>query len=203
MNLREPTKDNPIKMGKLTVETDGFIWKQRRYSFNDILHIYFLWEQGYAKFVGAPKKHKMKAGADMYIELELVNTKQNISTKSFTWFSHESGKQSDFYTGYIFLANKTFVNRYNHYVEEIKNKGYFTYLNIRFYKDGKFVTDKYENNIFNHRIYKKPFELYLESKDKPKGLWNKLKAKYTSIPTQCDQDVFYALMKQVYGISWK
>jgi hypothetical protein len=203
--------ENYIKIGKAVVRGDVLSWKGNEYKLNDIRHLYFGWVQYKRKYVGMSDDQAWNNGAKMKLELELKNN-EKITLKAGTFFSHTAKKFEDFYKGYSYISEKTIVNRLNGYIEEVNRDGYFTYAKARFFIDGKIEMKGLFRNISmdikNSVISRTASDVVIKPKlkgDEPvfTTIMTKLGLKTYLIPTSCDRDVFFYLLKKFYDVYWE
>lgn len=209
-----PTDENSIKMGKIIVKESSFTFKNKTYPFDDICHIIFYSMRMKASYIPIKiEKYGQRFGGKMEIELQLKSSPTKIKTKTETVFQHNAKKYNNFYNGYMYIAKMTFSQRYNGYLSEIEKNRYFTYANCTFFENGRVKYGKKINDVINIHtddISRTPFQLHL-SKTKDSGLSGRLKyiKDYIKsdvgaiIPTTIDQDVFYTLLNELYGLKFK
>lgn len=110
-------------------------------------------------------------------------------------------KIMDVYIACVYVKHMSFPHRYANYVKFIKQNGFFKYGNAEFYIDGTIKIDNTKYNIKDEKLFKSPFQLTLEiDAGKFGGLYGK---KEIVVNTIWDSDVFYELIKNLYGIAWK
>lgn len=179
----------------IELREDGFSFKGDFHKFDDIMHLDFYWKKTQVSYNFA----KMPTYDTAILSVE----KDNEKIVKIKLEGSEEQCNKIFYI-YSLLSEKTFVKRYNLYINEMDKNGYFIYDGKYFFPNGKVLSpNKEEYNIKDNPI-REPFKLTLS---KPK---NKFKQFIESawggvdlyISTSKDQDVFFTLLKTLYNLRW-
>ncbi len=93
------------------------------------------------------------------------------------------------------LVEKTFQKRVKSYLNQIESRGFFEYGGARFFPSGDILINDWKINLGTAKIWLEPFNLVLKN---PTGLFSGKRR----ISTDIDQDVFLALLKEIYGIKF-
>lgn len=121
---------------------------------------------------------------------------KDVVTISANTLALESRKVMDIYSAFLYARHMSFSSRYNGYVELLNKNGYFEYDGTKFHTDGTIERSEIKCNIRNGRLLKSPFQLDFVIKP------GKLFDKKIAINTHWDSDVFYELIRRLYGIAW-
>jgi hypothetical protein len=107
---------------------------------------------------------------------------------------------------YEHLAKQTFQFRLQRYVNMMDKHGFFFYDSKKVFADGRISDGNRQLNFNTDRpIHRKPFEVYFETKKTPgEHLLNVLVWRQDFIiSTKHDADVFFFLIKRLFGLEWK
>lgn len=146
---------------------------------------------------------------DVHIRNQLTPIKMRLPLSFLSWaVVHTEHRANALIEKYRQLAAATFEHRLNRYLRELQESGYFLYSKKRFTSDGE-VLDASGSAIFDlkkDRSHLLRYPFYLKYRP-PSGL---LKAAIRAtvgnsnhmISTEHDADVFFPLLKNLYGLSW-
>jgi len=109
---------------------------------------------------------------------------------------------------YIEISHSTHLKRINTYHDEVKEKGYFSYNNWRFYPEGNYIHATIINKKFELKKYKlqRNSEGVLYVKLKNPSIMETIKRQLTwrvpAFNTARDQDIIFILLKLYFKLSW-
>ena len=194
-----PTNQSPLVVRhffkKLFVYPDNFTFKKRIYSYDTIRNICFAWVEKYIN--GIP------SGATIVFGL-LLNPPHKKILLQLASDSRRSSKISDAYNAFRYISSKTYDSRLQRYINSIKSNGYFDYIYLtpryrlktcRFFTDGLVEINRKSFNINEVKLNSIP--LFLEFIF-TEGIFGKK----ICLSTAVDRDIFYALIEELYNISW-
>jgi hypothetical protein len=184
-----PLEGNPLIMpGGVTIKTNSIKYKDRDYTYDLVIHVGFFWKKTY--YNGIPSWSEIRLNLSMKGLGDLVTIAGN------TPFALESRKAMDIYSAFLYVRHLSCPFRYKSYAEFINNNRYFEYDGTKFHVDGTIERKGIKYNIRNGQLLKSPFQLKFVMKP------GKLFDKKIVINTHWDSDVFYELLKTLYGIAW-
>jgi hypothetical protein len=93
------------------------------------------------------------------------------------------------------LAERTFTHRGRAYLMQLERHGYFEYGGARFHRSGEVAIGDAKLDLRTAKLSFEPFKLVLD----PPGMFNRKRR----IEAETDQDILFALLGKVYGISFK
>jgi len=96
---------------------------------------------------------------------------------------------------YARLVEKTFQLRIKSYLNQMESKGFFEYGGAKFFPAGDVLLKNHKINLHTAKLWLEPFEFVLKE---PTSVF----ARKQRISTDIDQDVFLALLKEIYGIKF-
>jgi hypothetical protein len=106
---------------------------------------------------------------------------------------------------YAVLAEKTFSTRSRAYLSQLAEKHYFRYSGVKFWEDGWFADGKKRFEVKNCSTGRYPFYLAFSETAKTKpGFFQRFSSGPPEIrvKTSTDEDVFFAMLQKLYGLSW-
>lgn len=195
MNPEDMSKS--IKAGKITVMEDAFHYKGSVYVYEDIEHIYFYGVKATQTNLGIPTGGQ---ASNMYLDLYLSNGKK-LKSKVGSLIIERKKTFNEFHCGYLYISKKTFAQRYNSYIKQIQDNGYFVYDDHRFYPDGRFgLKGRASKNLRDFTFWRDAFDIHLKPKGDLPVVGSFMQLFRRIITTRLDQDVFLALMNKLYGV---
>ena len=186
----------------LRIEDDSFAWHDRVHRYEDIQSI-----RVHAKRT----KHSINlvpTGTTYESELTLVmRSSSNIRVRhdGSALFRHDKQREAmtAVWQAKEILSEMSFAARVSAFESSVADRGYFTYQDYQFHKDG----DVFRNGrrLFSikdpgFKLSASPFELHLCPQH---GGLSKLFGSDTIIKTDVDEDCLYYILRQVYGYLWK
>lgn len=197
--------DFPIESGRIKIYPSSFSYKNEIFNISEIQHISFYWEKTFSQGF---KTARGSEGAKMKMSIQTRRSSKNVSSAVSTFVRHEASKFNKFYNGYKYLASITFTQRYNSYIDELNRIGYFNYDNKKIFKNGNVEWKIIKLNLVQNKILKSPFTLEIKSGKNIIDTWkwnfrHPLLPRDITIKTEMDNDVFYELLKNTYGIVFK
>jgi hypothetical protein len=198
-------QDVPYKAGKIKIYPSSFSFKDAIYNISEIQHISFYWEKTFSQGF---KFARGQEGARMKMSIQTRRSPKNISSSVSTLYRHDATKFDSFFNGYKHLASTTFAQRYNSYVEELNRNGYFNYDNKKIFKNGNVEWRAIKLNLNKNEVGKGPFFFVIKSGKNLLETWkwnfrHPLLPRDITIKTEMDQDVFFELLKNIFGITFK
>ena len=110
---------------------------------------------------------------------------------------------------YIEISYSTYLKRINTYHDEVKEKGYFSYNNWRFYPEGKYIHATIINKKFEFKKYKltknSEGDVYVKLKNPSTMQKIKRQLSFRGVPafsSARDQDIIFVLLKHYFNLSW-
>lgn len=167
---------------------DGFSYKGQKYSYDEVTHLARVASRNVVGVGLIP----VAAFDNLRIGIYVGDREKPIKLKNTVRFIGMTRKLSETYR---FLATATFRSRLMPYLEEYERNGYFTYSQLKFTNAAEVVGDKRTVDLCTCVSTYQPFEACFSP---PKLLARSLKA-YTWI----DQDVFFFLLDELYGITMR
>lgn len=196
--IKFPNEGNPLMMPKgVIIKTDSIRYQDHDYTYDMVIHIGFFWKKTYINAI--------PSGSEIRLNLSIEGLRDLVTISANT-LALESRKVMDIYSAFLYARHMSFSFRCNNYVDLIKRKGYLEYDGTEFYKDGTIKKDRVKYNIKDGRLLKYPFELKFVI-DPGRLAWLShdgvgVFGKKIVINTEWDSDVFYELIKRLYGIAW-
>jgi hypothetical protein len=203
-----PVEGNPLMLPKgVIIKTNSIRYQDYDYTYDMVIHVGFFWI-----------KHSsglMPTGSEIHLDLAMKGLKDVLSMSANTALFRtggipagggpwDLGKVKNIYSAFLYVRHMSFQFRYNSYEESINKNGYFEYDGIKFYTDGTMVGPPFKEikrSEINYNIRDGKLE-----KSSPSTLNfvikpGKLFGKKIVILTHWDSDVFYELIKKLYGIA--
>ena len=186
---------------------DGFVWKGECLGFDSIRHLAFAWirttqRSNFVK-VGEPEEAQLLITLNDGRRVFLRIDEQTIL------FGLNVDRKEDIQglkDLYLHLLSTSFEYRMEHYLRELRDKGYFTYDECRFCPEERTI-------YFRRRAF--PVGTcnflkgngYVEIKEKEMTFLDKVKRELLSwkVPqfnTQTDPDVIFLLLDRLFGLRW-
>lgn len=198
-------KKNTIKENGFSLTENGFFHSGSHYKFIDVVEI--------ARFRQLYETKVLLVGSDYTHQISIVmrmRTGEQLQvTEQATWTSSSNPEIVDFIdNAYIEIAQKSWNRRCEKYLTTLNNHGYFQYGGYKFYPNTKKIVKVATGEQYSKdelKFSRGATTLY----GKVKGKSNVLKKLWTGddseivIGTMCDTDVFYALLSQYFGLSWR
>lgn len=186
----------------LLIEDDSFAWHERVYRYEDIQSI---------RFHAQSTKHSINLvpiGTTYECELMLMmRGSSNICIRhgGRALFKHDKQRQA---MGGIWQAKEifsgmSFAARIATFERSVTERGYFTYLDYQFHKDGDVFRGGrrlFSVKDLGFKLSASPFNLHLCPQ---RGVLSKLFGSNLVIKTDVDEDCLYYMLRQVYGYVWK
>ncbi|QWV92082.1 hypothetical protein KP004_12715 [Geomonas oryzisoli] len=195
---------NSLDLTGFALVDGGFTYRNKYYKFDDVI------ETGIARsvlehkivLVGSTHHHSVS------IRIGMRSGEQLQVTEQPTWLS-DSKLSSVEYVENLFqvISKKSWDNRVRKYTNNIDNLGYFEYNGWRFYIKQRKLQDVSNNNYYDLgsvNLFKSYGFIAVKEKNEGLGskLFKSLVGNQAGIGTLIDSDVFFALLKHFFGISW-
>jgi hypothetical protein len=197
-------KKNTLEQTGFALVDGGFIYRNKVYRFDDVIE---------TRSFRSVLEHKViLVGSDYHhsvsVIIGVISGEILQITEQPTWLS-DSKISSVEYIDNIFavISQKSWDNRVLKYTKNLDDLGYFEYNGWRFYTKQRKIQD-----INNNKYYELSSVNLLKSygfiavKEKNEGIGSKLiksvVGRQVGIGTLIDTDVFFALLKHFFGISW-
>lgn len=197
-------KKNTIEKNGFKLTDTGFWYSGNHYSFDEVVSIGRFRQVHEMKtlFVGSDYTHQISIAIQTKTGEHLQVTEQ----ESWTGSSRENIVEY-IDNAYFVIAERGWNNRCQNYFASVERYGYYVYGGFRFYPKTKSIVE-----VSTGKEYKKD-EIFVSRNattfyGKRKNHNNLLKKLWTGsddeiiISTLYDIDVFYALLKHFFGISW-
>jgi len=190
------------KEKQLILEDNSFIFKKERFQYSDIHSLGFVYiqtQKGLTQGAGGIDHNAM---LDIYIHSKEKHLSIETGHQGFTFYGPSFHKKSSesLVKKYNELAFRTFDQRLKPYLNSLEKFGYFNYNEKKIFKNGDIVDKDWTKNLLTHAPWlRQPFSIFYEFK-KP-GFFSR-KKKYTIYTTK-DEDVFLAILKHKFHLSWK
>lgn len=196
------------KANKISLDSEGFTFKEEFFEYARVISLYYYYEV---------TTHQLAFGGDLgkdhfsRIEILLDGREKPVQIRSdiaLTYLGMDSTESSAKQVQQLYsdLREKTVGHRLGRYLEMLDRYGYFIYDQKKFYPDGRVIDPKMgELNLkTDGPIYREPFRIYYEREKTPlqklAHLWTDQEY---NISTFYDPDVFFYLLKQLYGLGWE
>ena len=187
------------KEKQFILENDGFLLKKERYPYTDVRSLGFVYLQTQKNFGASGVDH------NVMLDIHLHSKSQHLSVTSgpqaLTWYGATFGKKSSelLIAKYSELCSRTFQQRLRPYLNSLDTFGFFIYDEKKIFKNGDVVAKKWTKNLSSDKPWlRAPFQIFCED-EKKRFLARK---KRYEIHTSRDQDVFFALLKTLFHLSW-
>ncbi|MBP7482173.1 MAG: hypothetical protein KA788_06545 [Lacunisphaera sp.] len=188
------------------IENDLLYWKKASYPIASIAHLIYLktLTKNSVNFIPVGQSHS----ATLFITFddnEEISLTFDESTM-FLWLNRDKSKDlSNLQDLFIFLSAATFEKRMSSYLQQVEQRGYFTYFDCKFYPQDKIV---YRNREF--KINSTDFLLgpgYIDMRNKAEGVLEKLIRlspfqERPHFPIGLDRDVIFVLLERCFGLTW-
>ncbi|MBC8213596.1 MAG: hypothetical protein H8E71_03040 [Candidatus Marinimicrobia bacterium] len=200
-NPRQPTKTNPIKIRKLVIFPEILIYKNREFSYTDISKLAFDWKTFSELTLGSIWNLKME------FNLHSIHKRIKVKTLDNMFFNISMKKFKEFYYGYHYMAKRSYNSRYQSYLDEFSEKGYFKYDDYLFFKDRITVGKDYEVILNDGSKYlrKHKYGIILLTKEKVKPNFVQKILPYSpnmvgAFTNDIDIDILEKLLDEFYGL---
>jgi len=198
------TKKNTLKQTGFEVNNIGFKYRDKHYRFDDVVGV---------KIARQVLEHKVVlVGSDFHHSISimvLVKSGEHIQvTEQPTWLSDSKISSVEHIENqFSIIANKSWNNRLNKYVDQVKDSGYYEYSGWRFYPQQKKIKDLTKDKTYDlDSIVLSKTPTYIIVKKKNEGIASifirNMIGKDVIIGTLTDPDVFFTLLKHFFDISW-
>ena len=188
----------PYKEKHLVLDNESFFLKERRFSIENIVSLYFHYvqTQKYVNLNSAGIEH------DVEVRVYLRGEPRPILLTAGPLVRIGSGgrKPSELLIAkFDYLRKASFQTRSGRYLTQFENKGFFLYDRKQVCKNGDVISEDWKFNLNTDRpILKRPFVIFHE---KPgTGLFRR-RSKY-EINTRFDGDVFFAILANQFDLRW-
>jgi hypothetical protein len=197
-------KKNTLEQTRFTLTTEGFAYAGLNYAFADVVEtvIYRQVFETKVLLVGSDRDHSISI-------LFVMRTGERVQlTEQPTWLgSSKVDKVERIQEIYNLVSAKTFENRLKKYLDQLKSFGYFEYASWRFYPDQKKVINTETQRAYSSQTSKFMRSYgFIEVISEADGLGARLSQKVKGqigITTLHDTDVFFALLKHQFNLTWK
>ena len=197
-------KKNTLEQTGFALVEGGFAYCNKIYKFEDVTE---------TRICRSVLEHKIiLVGSDYHHSVSImigVKSGELLQvTEQPTWLS-DSKLSSVEYVENIFsvISQKSWDNRVLKYTKNIDDLGYFEYNGWRFYTKQRKIQDIKSNKCYDLSSvnFLKSYG-FIAVKEKNEGLGSKLIKSLVGgqvgIGTLIDTDVFFALLKHYFGVSW-
>ncbi len=197
-------KKNTLEQTGFALSDGGFTYYNSLYSFDEVVE---------TRILRSVLEHKViLVGSDYHhsvsIMIGLKSGELLQVTEQPTWLSDSKLSSVEHVENLFFvISQKSWDNRVQKYTRQVNDVGYYEYNGWRFYPKQRKIQD-----IKNNKYYDLSSVNLLKSygfigvKEKNEGLGSKLIKSLVGgqagIGTLIDTDVFFALLKHFFGISW-
>jgi hypothetical protein len=191
----------------INIEDGGFIYKDSKYLYSEVLHIYsseILISQRVNVFlkVGAANAYSVLIKLSSQREIKIIIDESTI----FIGFTNDKSKEIDALKSAISqIQESSFDQRLSNYETQIKGKGYFSYDDCRFFPRDKIVFRNKEFLISESTLLNYGFAIELRPKNYGWKEWlirNNSPFKSPQFNIQTDTDVIFYLMEKYFGLRW-
>lgn len=170
--------------GKIELFPDAICYRGKFYTYSSVVHLGRFARRTSIYFIPIEDFLRLK----IYIDgIKKPITVQNSMGVIFT--------TSRLKTIYERLVEKTFQQRVKSYLKQLEGKGFFEYGGAKFFPTGDVLIGNQKINVRTAKVWLEPFKFVLKE---PTGFF----ARKRRISTDIDQDVFLALLKEIYGIKF-
>lgn len=197
----------------LVVRPDGFSWRDKSYSLDDITSLYWFrknttFRTNFAKtHTHYDARLKIFTRGDTTIQLKAHESDSIIAAVSERVFGSDypSGPCLSLRKVYVVLAEKTFAQRLQGFAAQLMERENFHYGEVEFTQNG-WVSDKRNRfEISKCSVNRHPFCVTFSEVDKSKTSF--LRRMWSGparivVETTTDEDVFFALLQKLYGLKW-
>lgn len=173
-----------FQSSKLQLMSDSIRYKGRDYPYHSVIHLGRLARRSSVNFIPVGEYLRIT----IYIKglSEPIKLDNNIGI---------IGTTRRIKKAYQLLVERTFETRLNSYLLELEKQDYFQYGDARFYRSGEVTIGSKKFSVKTSRIFIKPFAIIFRDQ----GLFGEKE----KISTEIDQDVFFALLEAIYGVTFK
>lgn len=197
-------KKHTLEQTGFALVDGGFTYCDRTYRFEDVTEtrIFRSVLEHKVVLVGSEYHHSVS------IMIGVKSGELLQVTEQPTWLS-DSKLSSVEYVERLFsvISQKSWDNRVQKYTRTVEEHGYFEYNGWRFYTEQRKIQDLAKNKYYdlNSVDLLKSYG-FITVRDKHEGLGSKLLKSVVGgqvgFGTLIDTDVFFALLKHFFGISW-
>lgn len=198
------TKKNTLKQTGFDVDNLGLKYRNKHYRFDDVVGIKIVRHVLETKVIGVGSEFDHSISI-----IILVKSGEHIQvTEQPTWLSNSKLNSVEHIERmFSVIAQKSWNNRLNKYIEQVKNNGYYEYDGWRFYTQKMKIQDLANNKTYDlNATTLSRYPTYLVVKEKNEGLgikiFKSLVGKEVIIGTMLDTDVFFTLFKHYFKRSW-
>ncbi|WP_395078081.1 hypothetical protein [Flavobacterium sp.] len=203
-----PSDSSPHKLEKAKFFSENLVYKRQKINYNEIIAISTKYSKTTTNFINT----------EIYITFRIYYSNSESLKNSYIDLSYNNeifGWRKREITLIVinFLKNKTFSNRLNNYLIELRANGYFSYLDGKIYNNGdviskdNFIANLYEENKKGDVLFgvefSSPFgknkltDPYLLRIKNAKKNTNFFQTKDFDIDTKYNKDVFDALVTKI------
>lgn len=135
--MRAPTIEKPLKVGRVLVAPDYFVYQRRRYKFDRVRHFQLFDAEHATHFLVSELTMSKTKFLEVVIEIDdgTVIREDLSSKKSMVAFKR-------FRDGCVYLSSQTANARLAGYMNQFERKGYFIYGGLAFHRDGAIKTKR-------------------------------------------------------------
>ncbi|MEO3472791.1 hypothetical protein AAFN86_13055 [Roseomonas sp. CAU 1739] len=190
------------KQSVLTLDNNGFFYKNDHFSYDEINYLYFYYVQVQKtmNFVASGIDHEIDAKIYIKGRSSPLEIKTGPRFLSFHGFSFGEKSSQSLIAKWNELCRMTFKNRAEKYLQSWHEFGYFNYDEKKFFKNGDISSHSWTFNIYRDGpLLKSPFLLFIEI---TKGNWL-FSAKRREIRTLIDSDVLFSMLASFYKKHWR
>jgi len=197
-------KKNTLKQTEFALTDGGFTYCNKIYRFEDVIE---------TRIARSVLEHKIiLVGSDYHHSISImigIKTGEMLQvTEQPTWLS-DSKLSSVEYVENLFsvISQKSWDNRVQKYTNQVNDFGYYEYNGWRLYPTHRKIQCLKNNKYYNLNsvTFLKSYG-FIAVEEKNEGIGSKLIKSIVGgqvgIGTLIDTDVFFALLKHFFGISW-
>jgi hypothetical protein len=197
-------KKHTIEQSSFTFNDDYFKYSRNKYSYEDIIELRIVRTRLELRTIGVGSDYSYGIG----VEIKMNDNEMLKLIEQPTMFSKEDLENIKYIEEFIEIAShKSWENRVKNYSDQVNKKGYFTYANWNLYIEDEILFDKktdkeYQLNSIN--LGKRYGVLVINNKKKSftDKLIGSISGKEILIDTLTNTDVFFALLKHYFKLSW-
>ena len=189
------------------VDADGLHYKGSRYTLDEIAHLRFanVTTSHSVNFVEIGKSQ----GAGMWIELQdrsIIKLSFDEARLLNIFNSRTKADIKNLGDIYVYLAERTFAHRLQHYMGQVVSKGYFEYDGCKFFPSKKITFRRKEFPLQSSTFLKGSG--YIELRPKPWTIFHRILREFTftKIPQFSyirDADVIFHILERDFGLRWE
>lgn len=191
---------------QLSISSNEFVHKGRHYALADVAHV--LLER-----VSTTQKMNFSTVGTSHSASLVVTLKNGKRLSTFIdeatfilgWNKDKSKELEYLLTMYQTIAQKTFEQRLQPYLDQLSELGYFVHDNCLFYPiENKIVFNNRDYDLSQYRLYRYPCEIVIGRMGSNGHIKKDFALrKAPKFNTQTDPDVVFALLRHYFNIAWE